>query len=503
MNSSVVGRHAGEAFGEKNGILLLRGPGLEPGGRLQTARCGSPRADALRVARRGGTWRGFRISVPSSERSRWLLSAVAATEQVEEPVLELGEHTELVEGLLQPERLGSVALDLGEQGLDARRLGGGSIPRPGAARGRRARAQAAAKPRVAPSPPGSQTRSSAGSVPRAARRPSFADSAWGLQRAEVEREPEEGRSAPAGPAARRRGTGGDPRRSESHRAGRPRRSRARRPRRPGARSGRTPRPLASGSQPGGSESRSSGRARSHEHARLLARGHVGPHGREGDHARDAQLLRRLEQAVGVAQLTPGRLDLAHEDRQVAHPVGVLPREQPARGHRGRLEPRRPRSRGSASRPRRLGSAFRRSGARRGGRPGTAPAPVATCPMPGQAAISQGFVQCVLQGVLHRAPPRRPAALDTRQHTARQRKPRPGTACPVDLTEISAVGVRSGTPAPGSALRWIARATSPRRVGSEGLHALPRPRPGPRARLESAPGSRSTGLDRCRGRRSPR
>jgi hypothetical protein len=40
MNSSVPGRHAGEAFGEKNGVQLYRGPGLTRA-TLQTARNGS------------------------------------------------------------------------------------------------------------------------------------------------------------------------------------------------------------------------------------------------------------------------------------------------------------------------------------------------------------------------------------------------------------------------------------------------------------------------------
>jgi hypothetical protein len=41
MNSGVPGRHAGEAFEEKNGVLLLRALGLGPSARIQTARCGS------------------------------------------------------------------------------------------------------------------------------------------------------------------------------------------------------------------------------------------------------------------------------------------------------------------------------------------------------------------------------------------------------------------------------------------------------------------------------
>jgi hypothetical protein len=41
MNSSVSGRHAGEAFEEKNGAILFRAAGLGPAGRIQTARTGS------------------------------------------------------------------------------------------------------------------------------------------------------------------------------------------------------------------------------------------------------------------------------------------------------------------------------------------------------------------------------------------------------------------------------------------------------------------------------
>ncbi len=40
MNSSVVGRHAGEAFEEKNATILFRGPGLGPARRLQAGRAG-------------------------------------------------------------------------------------------------------------------------------------------------------------------------------------------------------------------------------------------------------------------------------------------------------------------------------------------------------------------------------------------------------------------------------------------------------------------------------